>query len=223
MITIDVVAQEEMTAAGMLTSMLSSQSRGPAPTNAQIRTGYDHAVRSYGASKGAWIGAISFMPNADGIMQAQRTWRLTDAQQAALGLSNSTAVATFAQRLADAVRESLQAEARRPAGSPLAWSVSAIPHIGGISTPVTAQPMPSATPDPYRIDTPDGGTHSWDENPQPDAPAGTPGAPSVGLSTTQMAIGGVVILGLLVGAVVILSGDSNPAVTAVKRKTRRAR
>lgn len=214
MITIDVVAQEEMTTAGMLTSVLSSQSRGPAPTNAQIRTGYDHAVRPYGGSKGEWIGSMSIAPNADGAVQAQRTWRVTDAQQAALGLSNSTAVATFAQRLADAVRESLQAEARRPAGSPLAWAVSATPHMGGTLAPVV---------DPYRIETIDGGTHSWDAHPQPDAPAGTPGAPSTGLSTTQMAIGGLVLAGLLVGAVVIFSGDSKPTVVAVKRKTRRAR
>lgn len=120
------------------------------PSNEDIARSFAFAERgvfanpdthSRTALNGGWIGTIAITRNADGTAEAQRTWSLDDAQMTASGLTNTTAVQAFAQRLADDVHVKLVEWASRNRGGQLGdfWTVVATPAIAGVpSVPTDA-------------------------------------------------------------------------------------
>jgi len=117
------------------------------PSNEDIARSFAFAERgvfanpdthSRTALNGGWIGTIAITRNADGTAEAQRTWSLDDAQVAASGLTNTTAVQQFAQRLADDVHVKLVEWASRNRGGQLGdfWTVVATPAIAGVPAPI---------------------------------------------------------------------------------------
>jgi len=117
------------------------------PSSEDIARSFEFAERGVFASpdthsrtalNGGWIGTIAITRNADGTVEAQRTWALNDAQMAASGLTNTTAAQAFAQRLAEDVHVKLIEWASRNRGWQMGdfWTVVATPSIAGTPTPV---------------------------------------------------------------------------------------
>ena len=124
------------------------------PTDAKIVESFAFAERGSFANpdthartaiNGGWIGGISITRNPDGTAEAHRTWALNDEQQAATGLTNTTATQAFAQALADDVHAKLIEWASRNALGQLGdfWSVVATPHAP-VPAPSPAPPSPSS-------------------------------------------------------------------------------
>lgn len=94
------------------------------------------------AANGGWAGVLAIARGPNGVAEAQRTWMLDDAQVAASGLTNTTAVQAFAQRLADDVHAKLTELASRypTTGGETTdpWTVVASPRVA--NAPVPAAP-----------------------------------------------------------------------------------
>ena len=91
------------------------------------------------ALNGGWIGVIAITRNADGTVEAQRTWGINDAQQAASGLTTPAAINAFADRLADDVHVKLIEWASRNRGGQLGdfWQV-----VGNVRADIPTSPVP---------------------------------------------------------------------------------
>lgn len=136
---INVIAREQSNAIrDALSTPPSSEDIARSFAFAERGTFANPDTHSRTALNGGWIGTIAITRNADGTVEAQRTWALDDAQITASGLTNTTAVQQFAQRLADDVHVKLIEWASRNRGGQMGdfWTVVATPAIAGVPAPV---------------------------------------------------------------------------------------
>lgn len=85
--------------------------------------------RSRTAVTGKWIGVPAIIRADDGsVASAQLTWEITDAQMAALGLTDQSKINAFAQKLVDDVKTSLVQRAARNRGGQMVgfWEVASV-------------------------------------------------------------------------------------------------
>jgi len=113
-LVINIVAREQ---SNMIRDALSTP-----PSNEDVARSFAFAERGVFANpdthsrtglNGGWIGVIAITRNPDGTVEAQRTWGINDAQQAASGLTTPAAINAFAARLADDVHVKLTEWASR--------------------------------------------------------------------------------------------------------------
>jgi hypothetical protein len=161
---IDVIAREN-------TNLIRNALTTP-PTNAEVVGAFRYVERGVMGDPpqprtdvtGKWIGVIAInRAQDDSIESAQMTWQVTDAQMAALGLTDQSKINAFAQKLVDDVRTSLVQRAARNRGGQIVgfWEVSSVlrtvPRVG-----VGPEPTPGTTPRP----TPGQTSNQRQDNPQ---------------------------------------------------------
>lgn len=157
MLTIDVIARESSNA---IRDALSTP-----PSDAMLAQAFTEAERdvfpdatgthSRTVANGGWVGALSITRHADGTAEVQRTWALTDAQQAASGLTTEAAVQAFAQRLAGDVHAGLRQHASRNRGGQIGdfWTVATMVRSANGATPMVTLPVQPATAAPTSLGT----------------------------------------------------------------------
>jgi hypothetical protein len=135
-LVINIVAREQSNA---IRDALSTP-----PSNEDVARSFAFAERGVFANpdthsrtglNGGWIGVIAITRNPDGTVEAQRTWGLSDAQQAASGLTTPAAINAFAARLADDVHVKLIEWASRNRGGQIGdfWQVVGIPSAATVA------------------------------------------------------------------------------------------
>lgn len=155
MLTIDVIARESSNAIRDALSTPPSDAVIAQAFTAAERGTFTDATGTHSRTtlNGGWVGALSITRHADGTAEVQRTWSLTDAQQAASDLTTEAAVRAFAQRLADDVHAKLRQRASRNVGGQIGdfWSVVAGPRAATLdparpNDPIVVGPLPGVTP-----------------------------------------------------------------------------